>query len=164
MTRRDKQRTRVGQAGGVEKVWWARNWKLYRAALIGYCDVLFPPTPHRQLAESPCTNVYTRARKTADWSEPRRQVLISNSNEHTHIHTNTELGALSSTPGHEEQQKEEGAEEREEIGKRETDGVWGRTTMASDSGLAVMLLWTISQQAVGAAGTNSNEGKAETMC
>lgn len=32
--------------------------------------------------------------------------------------------------------------------------------MASDPGLAAMLLWTISLQAVGTAGTNSNEGKS----
>lgn len=36
--------------------------------------------------------------------------------------------------------------------------------MASDPGLAAMLLWTISLQAVGTAGTNSNEGKSVCMC
>lgn len=32
--------------------------------------------------------------------------------------------------------------------------------MASDPGLAAMLLWTISLQALGTAGTKSNEGKS----
>lgn len=33
--------------------------------------------------------------------------------------------------------------------------------MASDPGLTAMLLWTISLQTVGSAGTSGNEGKAE---
>lgn len=33
--------------------------------------------------------------------------------------------------------------------------------MASDPGLAAMLLWTISLQAMGTSGSNSNEGKKE---
>lgn len=36
--------------------------------------------------------------------------------------------------------------------------------MASDPGLAAMLLWTISLQALGTAGTNSNEGKSVCGC
>lgn len=36
--------------------------------------------------------------------------------------------------------------------------------MASDPGLAAMLLWTISLQALGTAGTNSNEGKSMCGC
>lgn len=36
--------------------------------------------------------------------------------------------------------------------------------MASDPGLAAMLLWTISLQALGTAGTNSNEGKSVCVC
>lgn len=36
--------------------------------------------------------------------------------------------------------------------------------MASDPGLAAMLLWTISIHTVGTAGTNSNEGKRARQC
>lgn len=36
--------------------------------------------------------------------------------------------------------------------------------MASDPGLAAMLLWTISLQALGTAGSNSNEGKCVCVC
>lgn len=52
--------------------------------------------------------------------------------------------------------REEGARERE------AEGDWRgvrENTMASDPGLAAMLLWTISLHALSTAGSNSNEGK-----
>ncbi|KAF3855783.1 hypothetical protein F7725_016506, partial [Dissostichus mawsoni] len=65
-----------------------------------------------------------------------------------------------------EKRRREGGSERQRgrVRKRESEEegsqrgrVRRENTMASDLGLVVILLWTISLQAVGSTGTNSNE-------
>ena len=119
-----------------------------------------------------------RATEAASNSNP-----MSSQPSHSHTlltHTLSSAPALASTLGHRRRRRR--GEEREAASGRE--GEWGRgskrgerereaegdwrgvreNTMASDPGLAAMLLWTISLQAVGTAGTNSNEGRRVCVC
>ncbi|MED6276621.1 hypothetical protein CHARACLAT_004839 [Characodon lateralis] len=112
-----------------------------------------PPTPVRAREEA-------GRQKRAEESGSN-----SNSNELTARHTHSAQRSLFN-PG-----TRRAAERRRSGGKSQRQGekgrgslaVWRRTTMASDPGLSVMLLWTISLQAVVAAGTNSNEGHPTQM-
>ncbi|MEQ2239261.1 hypothetical protein ILYODFUR_002640 [Ilyodon furcidens] len=118
-----------------------------------------PPTP-------------VRARQEAG-RQKRAEESGSNSNSdeltarHTHSlpHTHTAQRSLFNpgTRGAAERRRSGGKSQRQGEKGRGRLAVWRRTTMASDPGLSVMLLWTISLQAVVAAGTNSNEGHPTQM-
>lgn len=174
---------RVNSAGETT---WDNVWNLVSAAALLFAAdaqlcMFLPLSAGACWKWSERMNVWLRVRETQvnhRTTEAERQRALLNTTlqwaRSLHTRAHKLLTHNTSSPfSYRTQRKEQERRERQTRSERESEGegvreerrgegeLWAvrEDSMASDSGLAAMLLWTISLQGIGTARGSSNEGK-----